>query len=168
MAERSSLPPPRAELTPAQKRVAIHRLEKRVAEIASLDISSVNDRDDPRITGLQASIERTIADVFGPGTHEYRHLDVTSRLDTAKHRMGRGTSIQEVRDGLVRGCRQARALLQQAADSLVWELKYSEDTRGPMSEVETPHLALRPQLGPEAAGDQPRDKISTLPQGKGR
>jgi len=63
---------------------AIPRIERRIEELRQFDVSSVDDRADPRIQVLSNRLDSLLVSVFGAGTIEYdRHHWPVTNLDTA-------------------------------------------------------------------------------------
>ena len=72
---------------------------------------------DPRITGLEADIERALIDAFDDQTPAFKRYEPASFLDTASYRLD-GTPIIEVIGGLMRGRDRSLILLAQAVRAL--------------------------------------------------
>jgi hypothetical protein len=75
--------PPAANLSRAQIQAAIPLLKARLEELKTLAVESIasSGSDDPRIQALEYAIERTVARIYGPATHEYLHLKDAWKLD---------------------------------------------------------------------------------------
>lgn len=143
MARRTNEPPPSVKLTDEQKRTAITRLRRRAEELKKLDVSTINRGSDPPVAALEKSIESTVADIFGPGTHQYRQLQPAMHFDDTTYVMSvmghGGTTAHDIRQGVDRGRHRAAALLDQAAASLEEELEFADDSAN--SDVVTPKSA---------------------------
>src|SRR3989344_5000457 len=102
---------------------AIPKLDRRITDLESFDISSVTDRSDARIDALEKSLDALLVSVFGAGTVEYDryHWQVT-RLDTASVNMLHATPIYEVHEGLRRGIATAKAHLEAIKKGFLEEL----------------------------------------------
>lgn len=112
-----------ANLTPRQMEAAIPKIDRRIADLKSLDIASVTARSDARITALETSLDDLLVSVFGPSTIEYERYNwMLTRLDTAPVRMGYRTPIDEVHDGLRRGITTASELLETIKKGFLEEL----------------------------------------------
>jgi predicted nucleotide-binding protein len=133
---RSPAPPERKELTPEQMRAGSERLRQRIVDLEALDLQAINSGSDPAIQALQRRIEGTVAQVFGPGTHEYMGLRLAWQLDATQYTMrvdlmwsgGRGSggpSRGEIQAGVTKGRDRAIALLTGAADTLDEGAKYA-------------------------------------------
>lgn len=112
-----------ANLSYQQMEAAIPKIERRMADLDSFDIDSVNDRSDARIDALEKSLDALLVSVFGAGTVEYDryHWQVT-RLDTASINMMHQTPIHEVREGLRRGISTTKAHLETIKKGFLEEL----------------------------------------------
>jgi predicted nucleotide-binding protein len=131
MAKRGRTPvstPHEAQLNADEKRSAIARLEKRVAELRQFDPKTIESGDDPQIVRLSGSIENSLAAIFGPDSHQYRRLIDAKDLDQTNYFLsfdGRRTAPHEIQQGVESGRDRAIAILEQAADSLKEELEHS-------------------------------------------
>lgn len=112
-----------ANLSYQQMEAAIPKIERRIADLDSFDLDSVNDRSDARIDALEKSLDALLVSIFGAGTVEYDryHWQVT-RLDTASINMMHQTPIREVREGLYRGISTAKAHLETIKKGFLEEL----------------------------------------------
>lgn len=114
---RAPTPPPRANLSTEQAQHAISRLETRIRELQELDLSKVQSADESAIQAVQARIKSTLASIYGEHSAEYRRLIDAADIDLTVYVMvmfegGRGTSPQEIREGLNRGRNRAISLLE--------------------------------------------------------
>lgn len=67
-----SLPTKSAALTAVQAREALPKIERRIADLSSLDLSSLNeDTGSAVLSGLESRVNATLRDVFGGDTVEY-------------------------------------------------------------------------------------------------
>lgn len=112
MATRRNVPEIReANLSFEAMEAAIPKIDRRMSDLDQLDIESVNNRSDPRISTLESKLDALLVEIFGIGTVEYNRYCNYTRIDTASIHMG-GTPIHEVRDGLRRGIAYAKAQLE--------------------------------------------------------
>lgn len=110
MAKRSIPDNPRpANLSAQEMKAAIPKLERRIAELRSVDVSTIQERGEPRMEALEQKIDDTLIEIFGNDTVEYRRSRVG--LDTASVNFLQGTSMGEVREGYRRGIDQAISTL---------------------------------------------------------
>ncbi len=77
MARRSE----RALLTIPRMRLAIPRLNKRIAELQHFDASGIQKRFNPTVEALEIAIDETLTSVFGHDTVEYNRYRFAARLD---------------------------------------------------------------------------------------
>lgn len=103
--------PQRANLTPDQMKVAIPKLQRRIAELKEIDINTIEERGEARFDAFEQKIDSTLVDIFGNNTVEYRRFSI-DRLDTASINLMYETPLHEVREGYKRGVEQAISNLQ--------------------------------------------------------
>jgi uncharacterized protein (TIGR02391 family) len=103
--------------------LAIPKIDRRIADLDSFDVDSVNDRRDPRIDALEKQLDALLVSVFGVGTVEYdRYYRDVTKLDTASVNFYHGTPIGEVREGVRRGISTAKAHLEAIKAGFLEEL----------------------------------------------
>jgi len=107
--------PQPANLTPIQMKAAIPVLKRRISELQTIDVDTIQDRGEPRLEALEQKIDTTLVDIFGNDTIEYNRFAVNS-LDTASWNLMGETSIYEVREGYKRGIDSAISSLQTIVD----------------------------------------------------
>ena len=118
MANRRSSPPPQApQLTAAQMRNVISRIQRCIGELQDFDPTTVRDRSDPRIRSLAVSIDQVLTQAFDDGPERSLYAAAAS-LDRAALTVGARTPLQEVVQGLTRGKEQAIELLNRAIQAL--------------------------------------------------
>jgi len=103
--------PQPANLTPDQMKVAIPKLQRRIAELKEIDINTIQERGEARFDALEQKIDSTLVDIFGNDTVEYRRFHIGG-LDTASINFMYETPLHEVREGYERGLEQAISNLQ--------------------------------------------------------
>jgi uncharacterized protein (TIGR02391 family) len=91
-----------ANLRPEQMRAAIPRLRKRIEELRAVDVSTIQDRGDPRLAALEQKVDATLRDIFGPNTVEYQEFG-NVRFDRSPLNIFDETPLYEVREGFTRG-----------------------------------------------------------------
>lgn len=96
---------------------AIKTIERRLSDLASLDISSITDRGDPAASALRLKINTSLAGIFGDDSPEHKTYAV-SALDTLPLIMGKRHSVGEIRQGYQRGVQRASAKLSSLLDLL--------------------------------------------------
>jgi len=118
MANRRSSPPLQApQLTAAQMRNRISRIQQRIGELQDFDPTTVGDRSDPRIKSLEVSIKQVLTQAF-PDESERRLYEAAASLDRAGLSIIAKTPRQEVVQGLTQGKEQAIELLNGAITAL--------------------------------------------------
>ena len=98
-------------------RTRISRIQGVIGELQDFDPKTVKYRSDPRIKSLEVSIEQVLSDSFGYGPERDRYIAATN-LDRAPLRMGDGTPLSEVVQGLIKGKERAIELLNRAIQAL--------------------------------------------------
>lgn len=83
MAKRGSQPrePQAASLTVEGIRLGLTKLGRRITDLETFDVKTIEERFDVRTEALTEKIDDTIRNIFGPGTIEYHRYSVRS-LDT--------------------------------------------------------------------------------------
>lgn len=105
---RSKAPEPRtAQLTVDGMRAAIPKLERRIKDLESFDVSTVRERWDPVVDGLVKKVDGTLQEILGHGTVEYNEYSIDS-LDTLPLILGGGPDpLPEVQQGYREGIERA-------------------------------------------------------------
>jgi uncharacterized protein (TIGR02391 family) len=115
--------PQSANLSLQQMELAIPKLDRRIADLSTFDVSSVNDRNDPKISALSNQLDTLLVSIFGVGTVEYnRYRSEVIWLDTADNNYLYEVPIGEVRKGLQRGVATAKAHLEAIKAGFLEEL----------------------------------------------
>jgi len=110
---RKKAEPQSANLSLQQMELAIPRIDRRIADLDSFNVNSVNDRSDPRIDALEKQLDGLLVSIFGAGTVEYnRYRWSVTDLDTASVNIFSPTPITEIRNGLRQGIATAKAHLE--------------------------------------------------------
>ena len=136
-------------------RAARPKIERRIADLNNFDVESVQDRSDPQIGALEASIDRTLVSIFDAETLDYQRYSLASDLDTASLYMG-GTPLHEVHEGLERGKQRAIVLLQGIIASFDEDLEDLGETDSGRALRAIEGLDLHPEIE-RAAGTLYRD-----------
>jgi len=115
-------------LTTEEQRSAIERLQRRIREIRSLDISAIQKGTDSAVTGLEESIRATLASIYGDNSEQYNRLIPASVLDRTTYSVDAfyngGSSIAEIREGIERGRQLAIATLEGEVNALKEHLEF--------------------------------------------
>ena len=116
---RKSIPPQPApaRLSAPQMRDAIPKLEKRISELRAFDVTSIDERSDPRLRALEDKIDDTLVTIFGNNTVEYDRYH-GERIDSAPINFFAETPLDEIREGISRGLESNITKLQTAIDML--------------------------------------------------
>src|SRR5437773_5679944 len=118
MANRRSSPPPQApQLTAAQMRNQISRIQRCIRELQDFDPTTVRNRSDPRIKSLEVSINQVLTQTFGDEPERELYA-AAAYLDRAALTVGAKTPLQEVVQGLTQGKEQAIELLNRAIQAV--------------------------------------------------
>jgi predicted nucleotide-binding protein len=121
-------PAPKKQLSPAEMRRGIENLKKRLADLDGFNIGTVRAAGNPpEIKALAASIERTLAKIFGEGTSDYRRY--VSAVDLpAKFSIGSSNYplAQHYAEQIAKRIQDSKHLLQEAINQLNEELEDAE------------------------------------------
>jgi predicted nucleotide-binding protein len=104
--------PKPADITPEKMRIAIPRLEMRIAELRAFDPETVSDRYEARIGALERAIDEVLVGIFGPDTVDYRRYNSAKRLDRAGHFVGYTPPLVDIHDGFRRGKADSISILE--------------------------------------------------------
>lgn len=149
--------PVEANLSPQQMQASIPKIDRRIADLRSLEIQTVKDRGDPRIGVLSNQLDALLVSVFGVGTVEYdRYKYAVTRLDRAPHIMGEELPLSEVREGLQEGIDASIASLVSIRAGFLEELGDLGDTSPGRALKAYAGLELHPAIE-RAAGNLYRD-----------
>lgn len=130
MTRRAAPTAPRAaNLTPPQMSAAIPKLERRIAELKAIDVSTVRGRGEPRFDVLEQKIDDTLLEIFGEGTIEYQRYRVDG-FDTATMNLLHATPVRDLIEGYARGIEQAVSKLETAAELFREKLQDLGETPG--------------------------------------
>lgn len=146
-----------ANLSVKQMELAVPKIERRIGDLESFDVDSVNDRSDPRIEALEKELDTLLVSIFGAGTVEYDryHWSIT-RLDTASVNMMYETPIHEIREGLKQGITTAKTILESIKKGFLEELRDAGQTTTGKTLKAYEGLELHPAIE-RAAGHLFRD-----------
>lgn len=80
MTTKSKLPvlPTPANLSIQQIRAALPKLQRRITELKSIDVSTIRDSSEPRFDALIKKIDDTLVDTFGNSSVEYKRYRIVS------------------------------------------------------------------------------------------
>lgn len=112
MARRTNAPPRKsAVLSVDDLRNGITKLGRRILEIESYDLSSVQERSDANISALTRKINSTLQDILGIDSVEYDEYSISS-MDTLPIIMGQRHLPSEIQAGYKKGFDRAIAKLR--------------------------------------------------------
>lgn len=128
MAKRTPVPAPRpANLSAEQMRAAIPKLARRIGELKAVDLTTIQDRSEPRFSALEKKIDDTLVDTFGADTLEYQRFHRIN-LDTASVNYLHPTPLHEIREGFRRGIENAVSTLETIIDLFEEKLRDSGES----------------------------------------
>lgn len=121
---------PSKVLNRADLMAGVKNLDRRIDDLSSFDVNTIEERFDAKITALTDKVNATLADVFGRDTPEYNTYSISSwSLDTLPHVMnGPKYPIPEVRKAYQKGIKDAITRLTSLRDFLEEKLKDLETT----------------------------------------
>jgi uncharacterized protein (TIGR02391 family) len=136
-----------ANLSLQQMELAIPKIDRRIADLNSFDVDSVNDRSDPRIDALEKALDALLVSIYGSGTVEYARYKLSiTRLDTAPIFYTHPTSISEIRESLRKGIAKAKANLESIEKVFLEELKDAGHTAEAKTLKAYEGLELHPEI----------------------
>lgn len=123
-------------LTADEIRSAIARLNKRIAELRAIDLSSINEWRPDSLVALEASIEQTLDRAFGSGTADRQRYASAASLTYSEYVSifviggppQPKTPMSEVRAAIGGNIGRAVTLLSQAIEGLSEDLAHLPDT----------------------------------------
>lgn len=136
-------------LTADEIRSAITRLNKRIAELRAIDLSSINEWRPDSLVALEAAIEQTLDRAFGSGTADRQRYASAASLTYSEY-VGifviggppqPKTPMSEVRTAIGGNIGRAVTLLSQAIEGLSEDLAHLPD----------PHPNVLPKLNQAAS-----------------
>ena len=142
MAKRNRPEPPRAaQLSVEEMRSAIPKLQRRITDLETFDVSTIRERWDPVVEALAQKVDGTLQEILGHGTVEYNQYSVHS-LDTLPLVMGGGRDplprvIQGYREGIERASLKLKTLKE------LFEERIAD---APSARLETPPEVRVPQV----------------------
>ena len=120
MARKSgSTTPPSKVLGRKELEAAIRKIERRVEELKSFDVSPIRERWDARANALVTKINATLGEIFGEGTVEFNRYTMGS-FDSLPISMGGGNrySPSEIQESYREGIQEAVINLESLRDLL--------------------------------------------------
>lgn len=136
MPRKSTSPPPQPRvLDRAQLEAAIRTIDRRIADLQAFDVSSIQERWDPRVTALETKVSASLAEIFGDGTPEYHRHSVGHFDDLPISMLGDRHPPERIRQSVKEGIQGAVVSLQTTRDLMAERLENLEPhaTREAMS-----------------------------------
>lgn len=119
------LPAP-ANLSAKQMQTALPKLQRRIEELRSIDLSTVRERGEARFEALVQKIDDTLIEIFSNSSVEYARFRVDD-LDTASY-SAYGTPLSEVIEGYRYGIEHAVSTLKTIVELFQEKLADSGET----------------------------------------
>lgn len=138
-----------------QIKAAIPTLERRLGELDVVEINDWNEEIKNDLDALQAKVEGTLAEVFGPDTLEYKRYEVPKFMYRVRMST-RGTPPQEWMDGYKKAVATAKSNVRTAVEVLREKLEDMGETPGGQALRAYDGLELHPEID-RAAGKLYRD-----------
>jgi uncharacterized protein (TIGR02391 family) len=115
--------PKSAELAPDKIKNGISKLERRIKELEEFEITTIQERYEPKIQALKNKINDTIAEIFGRDTNEYNTYGLYS-LDTLPRVLNGHYSLNEIQHGYTKGISGAIVKLKSLKETLEEKYEY--------------------------------------------
>lgn len=105
-------------LPPNKIQAGIRELKWCKEELEGLDVFSINNRDDPRISALETAIDEALLPLFDKDSPEFHRFRRSSLVDNACFSLAYPTPIHEIRDGLRSGVNDGIERLDEVVEAL--------------------------------------------------
>lgn len=113
-----------ANLSYEEMQAAIPKIDRRIADLDSFDVNSINDRSDPKIGALEKKLDALLIAIFNADTLEYKkYRYAITELNRSVMNYMYHTPITEVRAGLVEGIASSKSTLQTIKEIFLEELE---------------------------------------------
>jgi predicted nucleotide-binding protein len=100
------------QLNVEEMKAAVSKLERRIKDLETFDVTTIQKRWDPTMEALQKKINSTLLEILGHGTTEYSEYSIYS-LDTLPIVVGEGPyPLADVRNGYLEGIKSASIKLK--------------------------------------------------------
>ena len=127
-----------AQLTAAEMKAGIERIEKRIKEVEVFDPKSVTDQHTaPDLDGLEAAIDDTLARTFGAQTLDYDRYKQAKDFDRGPYNSLYVVQPHEFQASLIKSKASSLALLRQGVKSLQERLDESDDNASETLEIKS-------------------------------
>jgi predicted nucleotide-binding protein len=107
--------PKTANLNIQQIRGALPKLERRIAELESVNTSTIKKRGEPQFESIEHKIDDTLVEIFGTDTVEYYRYQIKT-LDKAPRNYFEETSLADVTEGYESGVAEAITTLKTVVE----------------------------------------------------
>jgi Protein of unknown function (Hypoth_ymh) len=144
----SDTTPQPANLSSQQMTAAIPNLQRRLAELQGVDLTSIRERGAPQMKALQQKLDDTLVDIFGNESLEYSKYRVSS-LDAGSMVMrmdGHGPSTQEIQAGYRRGVNRVISTVETIIELFQEKLDDSGETADGRALRTLENLDLHPEI----------------------
>lgn len=142
-----------ANLSYEQMRLTIPKIERRIQDLQSFDVNSVNKQFSPEVKALETKLEQFLIDLYSPDTVEYKeyHWNLTS-IDCQTMNLMYQTPPHEVRQSIQENIARAISILEAIKSHFVETLEDAGvvGTLKPIKAYEG--LELHPQIAKVASG----------------
>jgi predicted nucleotide-binding protein len=153
----SSTLAPKKNLSLAEMQRGIDRLTERLQELNNFNFGLVrSDANPPELTGLEASIERTISRIFGENTPDYERYKAAAQVKAVFHAATTGyPAMQHYREQITSRIQNSKHLLQEAIRGLQEDVADQEAMSEP---VDPPYAIAKTALSQTGSG-HPGNKV---------
>ncbi len=137
--------PVEAHLSFQQMKEAIPKIDRRLAELNELDVSSITEYGDAKVQALENKLDTLLVSIFGSGTVEYnryRHSATTIMPITFWPHM----TPNEVQEGVKRGLENAKQQLESIKSLFTEELQDAGQSLGGKALKAYEGLELHPAI----------------------
>lgn len=137
--------PVEANLSTSQMADAVPKIERRLAELNTFDLSTVERYGDPKVQALESKLESLLVSIFGVGTVEYeRYRYVVASINPMT--FWPDMSIYEIRNGVSEGIERSKQQLETIKSIFQEELEDSGASSGGKSLKAYSGLELHPAI----------------------
>lgn len=126
MATRRAPEPKSANLTPAQMKAALPKLDRRISDLESFDVSTIQRRFDPILESLRTKVNSTLQEIFGHDTVEYNQYSAGS-FDSLGFTIGYDEPLHMVRESSKEGIQACVLGLQTLREIFLERIADSAD-----------------------------------------
>jgi uncharacterized protein (TIGR02391 family) len=144
--------PQPAQLTPAQIRSGIPKLQRRLKDFAEFNVAALTEADHAdKVDDLQRRTEDTLADVFGYNTVEYHRYSIGLNDGTPVSMWDGPPNVSERKSYIAKGAARAISTLESALSILTERLEDSGETAAARAINAYGGLDLHPEIARAAS-----------------